>query len=244
MEKGARRTGRTAWEIAALYTRAFEEDLAALHIEPPDVMPRATEHIAEQIGFIADLERDGYAYRTNDGIYFDTSRQPDYGILARLDKSGLEAGKRVDVGDKRNATDFALWKFSPAGSTRQMEWDSPWGKGFPGWHIECSAMAQKYLGDFFDIHCGGEDHIPSITRTRSRKRRRVAARVSRTSGCTAISCSRTTRRWRSQPVNSCASRRSSSAAAIRSRSAICASPGITGRSSTSRSTRSTRRRRD
>jgi cysteinyl-tRNA synthetase len=179
MEKGARRTGRTAWEIAALYTRAFEEDLAALHIEPPDVMPRATGHIAEQIGFIADLERDGFAYRTNDGIYFDTSRQPDYGFLARLDKSGLEAGKRVDVGDKRNATDFALWKFSPAGSTRQMEWDSPWGKGFPGWHIECSAMAQKYLGDFFDIHCGGEDHIPvhhtnEIAQTEARSGTRLA----------------------------------------------------------------------
>ena len=179
MEKGARRTGRTAWEIAALYTRAFEEDLAALHIEPPDVMPRATGHIAEQIGFIADLERDGFAYRTNDGIYFDTSRQPDYGFLARLDKSGLEAGKRVDVGDKRNATDFALWKFSPAGSTRQMEWDSPWGRGFPGWHIECSAMAQKYLGDFFDIHCGGEDHIPvhhtnEIAQTEARSGTRLA----------------------------------------------------------------------
>ena len=179
MEKGARRTGRTAWEIAALYTRAFEEDLATLHIEPPDVLPRATAHVAEQIAFIVDLERDGFAYRTEDGIYFDTSRQPDYGFLARLDKAGLEAGKRVDVGDKRNATDFALWKFSPAGSTRQMEWDSPWGKGFPGWHIECSAMAQKYLGDFFDIHCGGEDHIPvhhtnEIAQTEARAGTRLA----------------------------------------------------------------------
>ena len=179
MEKGARRTGRTAWEIAALYTRAFEEDLATLHIEPPDVLPRATAHIAEQIAFIVDLERDGFAYRTEDGIYFDTSRQPDYGFLARLDKSGLEAGKRVDVGGKRNPTDFALWKFSPPGSTRQMEWDSPWGKGFPGWHIECSAMAQKYLGDFFDIHCGGEDHIPvhhtnEIAQTEARTGTRLA----------------------------------------------------------------------
>jgi cysteinyl-tRNA synthetase len=179
MEKGARRTGRSAWEIAALYTRAFEEDLAALNIEPPDVLPRATGHIAEQIAFIADLERDGFAYPTADGIYFDTSRQPDYGFLARLDKPGLEAGKRVDVGDKRNPTDFALWKFSPAGSTRQMEWDSPWGKGFPGWHIECSAMAQKYLGDFFDIHCGGEDHIPvhhtnEIAQTEARTGTRLA----------------------------------------------------------------------
>jgi cysteinyl-tRNA synthetase len=179
MEKGARRTGRTAWEIAALYTQAFQDDIATLNIEPPDVLPRATDHIPEQIAFIADLERDGYAYKTADGIYFDTSRQADYGFLARLDKSGLEAGKRVDVGDKRHATDFALWKFSPPDSTRQMEWDSPWGKGFPGWHIECSAMAQKYLGDYFDIHCGGEDHIPvhhtnEIAQTEARVGTRLA----------------------------------------------------------------------
>jgi cysteinyl-tRNA synthetase len=179
MEKGARRTGRTAWEIAALYTQAFLDDVAALNIEPPDVLPRATDHIPEQIAFIVDLERRGYAYRTADGIYFDTSRQADYGYLARLDKAGLEAGKRVDVGDKRNATDFALWKLSPAGSTRQMEWDSPWGRGFPGWHIECSAMAQRYLGDYFDIHCGGEDHIPvhhtnEIAQTQARVGTRLA----------------------------------------------------------------------
>jgi cysteinyl-tRNA synthetase len=179
MEKGARRTGRTAWEIAALYTQAFLDDVAALNIEPPDVLPRATDHIPEQIAFVVDLERRGYAYRTADGVYFDTSRQADYGYLARLDKAGLEAGKRVDVGDKRNATDFALWKFSPAGSTRQMEWDSPWGRGFPGWHIECSAMAQRYLGDYFDIHCGGEDHIPvhhtnEIAQTQARVGTRLA----------------------------------------------------------------------
>lgn len=179
MEKGSRRTGRTAWEIAALYTQAFLDDLDALHIERPDVLPRATEHIASQIEFIADLERKGYTYRTADGIYFDTSRQADYGYLARLDKAGLEGGRRVDLGDKRCATDFALWKFSPAGSTRQMEWDSPWGRGFPGWHIECSAMAQGYLGDYFDIHCGGEDHIPvhhtnEIAQTEARVGTRLA----------------------------------------------------------------------
>ena len=179
MEKGARRTGKSAWEIAALYTRAFEDDLAALHILPPDVLCRATDHIPEQIAFIADLEQRGYTYRTADGIYFDTSRQPDYGYLARLDRKGLEAGKRVDLGDKRHATDFALWKFSPPGSTRQMEWESPWGKGFPGWHIECSAMAQRYLGDYFDIHCGGEDHIPvhhtnEIAQTEARVGTRLA----------------------------------------------------------------------
>jgi cysteinyl-tRNA synthetase len=179
MEKGARRTGRSAWDIAALYTQAFIDDTRALNILAPDVLPRATGHIPEQIAFIADLEQRGYTYRTSDGVYFDTSLQADYGYLARLDRAGLEAGKRVDVGEKRHATDFALWKFSPAGSTRQMEWDSPWGKGFPGWHIECSAMAQRYLGDFFDIHCGGEDHIPvhhtnEIAQTEARTGTRLA----------------------------------------------------------------------
>jgi len=155
MEKGARRAGKSAWEIAKLYTDAFLEDMHALDIEPPTYLPRATDHIAEQIDFIADIEKKGYTYRTPDGIYFDTSRDPDYGRLARLDKAGLDAGRRVDLGEKKHATDFALWKFSPTGEQRQMEWDSPWGRGFPGWHIECSAMAQKYLGDYFDIHCGG-----------------------------------------------------------------------------------------
>ena len=140
---------------------------------------RATDHIPEQIAFIADIEKNGYAYRTSDGVYFDTAKQKDYGHLARLDVKGLEAGKRVELGEKRHATDFALWKFSPPGEKRQMEWDSPWGKGFPGWHIECSAMAQKYLGDFFDIHCGGEDHIPvhhtnEIAQTEARVGTRLA----------------------------------------------------------------------
>lgn len=179
MERGSRRTGKSAWEIARMYTDAFIVDSDALRLEPPDVLCRATDHIAEQIAFIADIEREGYTYRTSDGIYFDTSRQPDYGYLARLDVSGLEAGRRVDVGEKRNPTDFALWKFSPADEKRQMEWDSPWGMGFPGWHIECSAMAQKYLGDFFDIHCGGEDHIPvhhtnEIAQTQARVGTRLA----------------------------------------------------------------------
>jgi cysteinyl-tRNA synthetase len=159
MEKGARRTGKTAWEIAGLYTDAFLADLDLLNIERPTILCKATDHIAEQIAFIADIESNGFAYRTSDGVYFDTSRQPGYGHLARLDVKGLDAGRRVELGDKRHATDFALWKFSPPGEQRQMEWESPWGRGFPGWHIECSAMAQKYLGDYFDIHCGGEDHI-------------------------------------------------------------------------------------
>ncbi|MDR0250529.1 MAG: cysteine--tRNA ligase [Burkholderiales bacterium] len=159
MEKGARRTGKTAWEIAHLYTDAFLDDLSKLGIEMPTVLCRATDHIQEQIAFITDLEKKGFTYRTSDGVYFDTSKQKSYGYLARLNREGLEAGKRIDLGEKRNITDFALWKFSPLGEQRQMEWDSPWGVGFPGWHIECSAMAQRYLGDYFDIHCGGEDHL-------------------------------------------------------------------------------------
>jgi cysteinyl-tRNA synthetase len=179
MEKGARRTGKSAWEIARLYTDAFLADMKRLNIEDPTVLCRATDHIAEQIAFIADLERNGYTYRTSDGVYFDTSKQKDYGFLARLDVKGLEAGKRVEQGEKRHPTDFALWKFSPPGERRQMEWESPWGKGFPGWHIECSAMAQKYLGDYFDLHCGGEDHIPvhhtnEIAQTEARVGTRLA----------------------------------------------------------------------
>jgi len=160
MEKGARRTGKTAWQIAEEYTRAFQQDLEQLNILPPTIWCRATDHIREQIETIRCIEAKGFTYRTSDGIYFDTSKLPDYGYLARLDIEGLQAGSRVDVGEKRNPTDFALWKFSPPGQKRQMEWDSPWGVGFPGWHIECSAMSAKYLGPFFDIHCGGEDHIP------------------------------------------------------------------------------------
>ena len=160
IEEGSRRTGRSAWEIARQYTRAFQDDLQELNILPPAVWCRATEHIAEQINDIAEIERRGFTYITSDGVYFDTSRLKNYGHLARLDTAGLAAGSRVDIGEKKHATDFALWKFSPAGAVRQMEWDSPWGTGFPGWHIECSAMAVKYLGKKFDIHCGGKDHIP------------------------------------------------------------------------------------
>ncbi|WP_028535017.1 cysteine--tRNA ligase [Paludibacterium yongneupense] len=160
MEKGSRRHGRPALEIADYFLAAFRRDWERLNLLPPAVWCRASEHIAEQIAFIGDLAARGYTYRTDDGIYFDSSRIADYGFLARLDRDGLAAGIRVDSGQKRTATDFALWKFSPVGVRRQMEWDSPWGRGFPGWHIECSAMARRYLGDDFDIHCGGEDHIP------------------------------------------------------------------------------------
>ncbi len=160
MEAGSRRTGRSAWEIAELYTAAFKEDLSLLNVREPTIWCKATEHITEQIELIRCIEDKGYTYTTSDGVYFDTSKLSDYGYLARLDVAGLQAGARVDVAEKRNVTDFALWKLSPPGTKRQMEWDSPWGVGFPGWHIECSAMSAKYLGPEFDIHCGGEDHPP------------------------------------------------------------------------------------
>jgi len=159
MEKGSRRTGMSAWEIAEMYTREFQADMERLNIQQPTIWCRATDHIAEQIETVKCIEAQGFTYRTSDGIYFDTSKLPDYGYLGRLDIEGLQSGARVDRGEKRNITDFALWKFSPPGQQRQMEWDSPWGVGFPGWHIECSAMSAKYLGPFFDIHCGGEDHV-------------------------------------------------------------------------------------
>jgi cysteinyl-tRNA synthetase len=160
MEAGSRRTGKSAWEIAEMYAQAFKDDLRHLNVLEPAIWCRATDHIAEQIAFIECIEAKGFTYRTSDGIYFDTSKLSDYGHLARLDIEGLRAGARVDLAEKRHVTDFALWKFSAPGERRQMEWESPWGVGFPGWHIECSAMSAKYLGPFFDIHCGGEDHIP------------------------------------------------------------------------------------
>lgn len=159
MEKGSRRTGKTAWQIAEEYTQAFKADLRDLNIQEPHVWCKATDHIPEQIAMIECLQEKGFTYRTSDGIYFDSSKLPNYGILTGQAPSDLLAGARVDMGEKLHPTDFALWKFSPPDSKRQMEWDSPWGKGFPGWHIECSAMAAKYLGRLFDIHCGGEDAI-------------------------------------------------------------------------------------
>lgn len=179
MEKGSARTGLTAWQIAERFTQAFRSDIAQLNILSPEIWCRATDHIGEQIDFIRDLDAKGFTYRTADGVYFDTAKQPDYGYLARIDREGLQAGKRVDLGDKRNATDFALWKFSGVPGQRQMEWESPWGLGFPGWHIECSAMSACHLGQYFDIHCGGEDHVAvhhsnEIAQTEARHGTRLA----------------------------------------------------------------------
>jgi cysteinyl-tRNA synthetase len=160
VEMESRKEGKSAKEIASFYTEKFKKDLKRLNILKPRIWAKATEHIQDQIDLIKRLERKGFIYKTSDGIYFDTSKVSDYGKLAKLDIAGLKAGARVDVKDKKNPTDFALWKFSPKDVKRQMEWDSPWGKGFPGWHIECSAMSMKYLGETFDIHTGGVDHLP------------------------------------------------------------------------------------
>jgi cysteinyl-tRNA synthetase len=160
MEKGAAREGKNAWEIAKFYTEAFLKDTESLNLLPADVYPKATEHIEEQIELIKKLEKNGFTYQTDDGIYFDSTKLKDYGKLAELHKQSLEAGARVELGQKKNPTDFALWKLSPKDKERQMEWPSPWGIGFPGWHIECSAMSVKYLGQPIDIHAGGVDHIP------------------------------------------------------------------------------------
>lgn len=162
LEKGSRREGKSAWDIAKLYTAAYFKDLSMLNIQLDEyIFPRATEHIPEQINLIQNLEEKGYTYLIEDGVYFDTSKFEAYPDFAHLDVEGLRSGARVEENkDKRNVTDFVLWKFSPKDEQRQMEWESPWGKGFPGWHIECSAMSMKYLGEYFDIHTGGIEHIP------------------------------------------------------------------------------------
>ena len=160
MEAGAAREGKSAWDIADFYTRSFKKDIKHLNILAPDVWVKATDTIPEQIALVRTLEEKGYTYRTADGVYFDTSKFKDYNKLSHQALEALKEGARVERNpEKRNPTDFALWKFSPQGSKRQMEWDSPWGVGFPGWHLECSAMSMKFLGKQLDIHCGGTDHI-------------------------------------------------------------------------------------
>jgi len=160
IEKAAAEEGKKAKDIADYYWQIFRDDFKKLNIIEPDIWTKATEHIKEQIELIKKLEEKGYTYKTDDGIYFDTGKFKDYAKLAKLQIEGLEAGNRTEMRDKKNKTDFALWKFSDKPGKRQQEWQSPWGLGFPGWHIECSAMSMKYLGDSFDIHTGGIDHIP------------------------------------------------------------------------------------
>lgn len=159
IEKAAKKEGKKAEDIAEFYFEKFREDFEKLNIIFPDKWPKATNHIKEMIGMVKNLKKKGFTYETSDGIYFDTSKLEDYGKLAKLDIDELEAGKRVDMKEKKNKTDFALWKFSENPGERQQEWKAFGRMGFPGWHIECSAMSSKYLGKQFDIHTGGEDHI-------------------------------------------------------------------------------------
>jgi cysteinyl-tRNA synthetase len=162
MEKAAREKQMTAKDIAEMYEADFWLKLAKSNVQRPNVVCRATEHIPEQIQQVKQLEERGFTYVIpEDGVYFDTSKDPHYGELANLQLEQLQEGARIGVVEgKRHPADFALWKFSPQDEKRQMEWDSPWGTGFPGWHIECSAMSMKYLGEQFEIHSGGIDHIP------------------------------------------------------------------------------------
>lgn len=160
IERAAKKEGKKAKDIAEFYLKVFKDDLNKLNVLSPNIWPKATEHIKEQIAMIKKLEAKKCTYKTSDGIYFDTSKAKNYGKLAKLKKEELKAGARVEMREKKHNTDFALWKFSEKPGVRQQEWKSPWGLGFPGWHIECSAMSMKYLGERFDIHTGGEDHIP------------------------------------------------------------------------------------
>ncbi|MFH0804082.1 MAG: cysteine--tRNA ligase [Candidatus Zambryskibacteria bacterium] len=162
IEQTARKEDKTAEEITKFYEDAFHKDLADLNIETKNTkFPKATEHIKEQTEIIKILEEKGFAYKISDGIYFDTGKFENYGKLGNINIKEQKEGARVEANsEKRNPTDFALWKFSKSGEKRLQEWESPWGTGFPGWHIECSAMSRKYLGQPFDIHTGGIDHIP------------------------------------------------------------------------------------
>jgi len=160
VEKMASETGISAWDISKFYANKFITDIQLLNISLPTKFTYATEYIQEQIDLVKALEDKGFAYTTSDGLYYDTSKFSEYGKMARIDIDGLDEGLRVDIGEKKNKTDFALWKFSPKDQKRQMEWESPWGIGFPGWHIECSAMSISELGELIDIHTGGTDHIP------------------------------------------------------------------------------------
>lgn len=162
LEKRARSEKKRVIDIVKESTKVFFEGLVKLNIKTKNTQfPKASDYIKEQIALIETLEERAYTYETSDGIYFDTSRFPDYGKLGNIDVKGLKSGARVEENkEKKHLTDFALWKFSKPQDKRQQEWDSPWGTGFPGWHIECSAMAMVHLGKQIDIHTGGIDHIP------------------------------------------------------------------------------------
>lgn len=160
MEKAARKENKDPYEIAAYYTDIFFKDMGRLHIERPEIIAKATDHISDMLEFVKTLVKNGYAYETSKAIYFDISKLDKYPVLSNRNLDDQIAGARVDVDpEKRNPYDFAVWIKAP--ENHIMKWESPWGLSYPGWHLECSAMGRKYLGDEFDIHTGGVDHIPT-----------------------------------------------------------------------------------
>lgn len=159
MEKAARKEGKDPYEIAKFYTEAFMNDMAKLNIEKADIITKATDNIPQMLEMVEEIIKNGYGYETSKGIYFDVSKLDKYPVLSNNSVEGQEAGARIEVDpEKRNPYDFALWIKAP--ENHIMKWDSPWGKSYPGWHIECSAMGRRFLGENFDIHTGGVDHIP------------------------------------------------------------------------------------
>ena len=160
MALGASREHKTVWEIAKFYEEAFFQDCTKLNIKRPTIVCRATDHIQEMIDFIKILEEKGYTYVSNGNVYFEIEKFEDYTKLANINMDELEAGSRIEIDpNKKNPLDFVLWFTNSKFSNQIMQWESPWGKGFPGWHLECSAMSVKYIGEYLDIHCGGVDHI-------------------------------------------------------------------------------------
>ncbi len=160
MEKAARKENKDPYEIATYYTDIFFRDMGRLHIERPEIIAKATDHISDMLEFVKTLVKNGYAYETSKAIYFDISKLDKYPVLSNRNLDDQIAGARVDVDpEKRNPYDFAVWIKAP--ENHIMKWESPWGLSYPGWHLECSAMSRKYLGDEFDIHTGGVDHIPT-----------------------------------------------------------------------------------
>ena len=161
LEKGARREGKSAFEIAEKYIESYLKDFELLNLTTPDVLARATDYIKEDMAAVDEMTKNGFTYETTDGIYYDTSKFPGYADFAKLDLEGLKAGARVDFSsEKRNAADFAVWKFIQPGEKHEMRWDYLDRPGYPGWHLECSTIIQKELGEPIDIHTGGIDHIP------------------------------------------------------------------------------------
>lgn len=161
MLKGAKREKKTVWEIADYYTQAFLQDIKKLNIQTPEHIPKATDNIKEMIEIIKKIEKNGYSYQAGGNVYFDTSKFKNYSKLAKLNLDEMEKGARVDEDkNKKNRNDFVLWFTKSKFDDQEMKWDSPWGKGYPGWHIECTAMSTRFLGEQFDIHTGGIDHIP------------------------------------------------------------------------------------